>query len=420
MALLKRVVVFVEHFPPFLGSDRTIYELASRAAKNGTKVHFIAIQPLRYLLGKRPEHWSYKENWKSTPKTAHPNITSEYLVLNPYVESMWKRFPPVAYLLTVLLFSFSAIRSILRFQPQIAVAAHASLLLGVVSFLSSKIAFKPLFMGCPDWMSAYAASLVDEKMSRMGPVLLQLIEIILYKLSNGIFAVTHFLKRLLVENGVLNTRIVVIPNGVDVDVFTPHVDTQAIREKYRLGNRCVILFTGHLEAWAGVSVIYDLAVRLDKDYPESVILLVGSGDPTKELFSKLVNKNLGYIVVHAGLHPFEDMPAFTAASDIALCLFPNTPVSHAASPLKLFEYMAAGKAVVATAVTGTVEVMDNSIGCLVKPGNANALCDAVIDLCKNQSKRLEIGEAARKRVEEKYSWDQLSLIFVRECERLLN
>jgi glycosyltransferase involved in cell wall biosynthesis len=415
---IRRMAVFVEHFPPFLGSDRTVFELTKRVAEKGVKVHFVATQPLRYLVGERPDDWSYKDNWVGPPPKVHPNVTCEYLLLSRYLEAMWRRFPPIAYLITLMLFTLRGIHAVLKHQADIVVAAHASPIVGVVSLLSAKMSLRPLMMGCPDWMAAYAASLVEESLSSLGPVLLQLAENLLYQLSNRVFAATHFLKRLLVGYGIPSEKIVVISNGVDVDMFRPDVPAAKIDEKYRLGDRCIVLFTGHLEEWAGVSAIYDLAKRLDKDYPESLILLVGAGDPSTGLLKRLIRDNLGHMFVHAGLHPFEQMPMFTGAADISLCIFPDTPVSHAASPLKLFEYMAAGNAVVATRVAGTAEVLDDSTGVLVPPGEIDQICDAVVELCKDGEKRQRLGEKARERVVTEYSWRKLSDEFLSQCERI--
>jgi len=416
---VRSMVIFVEHFPPFLGSDRSIYELARRVADRGVRIHFIATQPLRYLLGRRPPTWEYAKNWAHPPPKVHPNITADYLIVNQYIRKMWRRFPPLALVLTVLLFAVYSLRPVIENRPQVIVAAHATPIVGVVSLLVSRMTFRKLIVGCPDWMAAYAAELAGASLTSFGPALLQLVEIQLYKWSNGIFAATTFLKNLLVSLGVSAHRIVVIPNGVDPAVFTPWVDTSRVRKRYRLGDVCVILFSGHLEEWAGVSLLYDLAVRLERDYPDSRILLVGSGESIVRLYERLIQGNLGYMVVHAGLRPFEEMPEFTAAADIALCVFPNTPVAHAASPLKLFEYMAAGAAVVATAVSGTAEVLRSGCGVLVPPNDAQAFCNAVLDLCRNCSLREVLGRKARRVVEARYSWFQLADEFLSYCTRAI-
>ncbi|MFW9851018.1 MAG: hypothetical protein ACFFF4_17970 [Candidatus Thorarchaeota archaeon] len=71
----SRIAVFVEHFPPYLGSDRSVFELTKRLAYKGHKVHFIATQPLRYLVGQRSKDWSYKNQWRKKPPQIHQDIS---------------------------------------------------------------------------------------------------------------------------------------------------------------------------------------------------------------------------------------------------------------------------------------------------------------------------------------------------------
>jgi glycosyltransferase involved in cell wall biosynthesis len=416
----KRIAVFVEHFPPFLGSDRSVFELAKRVAEKGVQVHFVATQPLRYLVGQRPDNWSYKNRWKQTPPSVHKNISCTYLYHGYRMERLWKRIFPLAYLITLLLFTVRAIREILRFNTEIVVSAHASPILGLVAFGSARLTRRPILMGCPDWMSAYAAGLVSAGMNTIGPIILQIVEFGLYRWSNRVFAVTEYLAKLVSDLGTPRDKITVIPNGVDIDVFTPDVDVSQIKSKYRLHDRCIVLFSGHLEEWAGVSLIQELARRLSKEAPGSNILLVGSGASMRDLLDTLVGMNLGHMVTMAGLQPFQMMPAFTVASDIALCIFPDTPVSHAASPLKLFEYLATGRAIVATKVSGTMEILDESHGLLVNPGDTSGICDAVIELIQKPELRKELGNLGRKLVEDHYSWTVLSDMFLDVCNSLIS
>ncbi len=415
---IRRLGIFVEHFPPFLGSDRSIFELAKRIADTGVQVHFIVTQPLRYLIGQRPVDWKYQNNWSSPPPKVHENISAEYLLLGKRMSTLWHRFKPLAYLLTIILFTVMSIRAVVRFNPSVVITAHASPIVGIVALLSAKLTAKPLIIGCPDWMSAYAAGLGNESMASFKPVIIQLFEFTMYRCANRIFAATEFLKKLLVSHGLDPKKIVVIPNGADADIFNPDLDVSDIRKKYRLDDRFVVLFSGHLEDWAGVDLIYDLANCLNQRGTDATILLVGAGESTSNLLTRLIRSNLGHMVIHAGLHSYEKMPLFTAACDVALCIFPDTPVAHAASPLKLFEYLSSGKAVVATRVAGTTEVVDSSSGVLVSPGNTEEICDAVVKLNNDSELRNNLGTTGRKLVEEKYSWVKLGQRLLDVCEYL--
>jgi glycosyltransferase involved in cell wall biosynthesis len=348
----------------------------------------------------------------------HENISAKYLLVGGRTQSLWHRFMPLAFIATLIFFIIQSLKEMIIFRPSIVISAHASPIVGVVATVSSKLTFRPLLMGCPDWMSAYAAGLVNKPMNSLGPTILQMVEFGLYNLSNHVFATTAFLKKLLISHGLNPEKITIIPNGVDTSKFTPEVDTTEIRQKHRLENSCVVLFTGHLEDWAGVNLLYDLAEKLNAEVSGALILLVGAGASVSDLFEKLVSKNLGHMLSHAGLHPYEEMPKYTAASDIALCIFPDTPVSHAASPLKLFEYLASGRAVVATHVAGTVEIINDASGILVPPGDVESICNAVVTLCRSKSLREKLGTQGRALVVEKYDWKILGETFLQICSKI--
>ncbi|MHA2159861.1 MAG: glycosyltransferase family 4 protein [Candidatus Thorarchaeota archaeon] len=417
-ARIKRLAIFVEHFPPYLGSDRSVFEHAKRIADTGVQIHFIVTQPLRYLIGRRSPDWEYTKNWSKPPPKVHKNVSAEYLLLGRRTMGLWYKFQPLAYLLTIIFFLIGAIKAVVRFNANVVIAAHASPIVGIVAFLSAKLTTKPLLIGCPDWMSAYVAALTNKSMNSLSPVITQLVEFNLYRWANCLFVVTEYLKKLLVSRGLDPKKIVVIPNGVDVALFNPKVDASEIRKKYQLTNRFVVLFSGHIEDWAGVNLIYDLAKCLNTEIPNSTILLVGAGTSKNKLLDRLNRSNLIHMVTYAGLHSYGEMPLFTAASDVALCLFPDSPVAHAASPLKLLEYLASGKAVVATRVAGTNEILDNNSGMFVAPGNTNDLCDAVVKLSNDNELRKTLGIGGRKRVEEKYSWNVLAQKLLDVCESL--
>ncbi len=404
----KRVAIYVEHFPPYLGSDRTIFELGKRLPSRGYRVHFVATQPLRYLLGRRPKKWSYLENWTTGPPTVGENISARYLLVPKVIDGLWRRTKIFAFPITLLYFLLLSIKELLRFKPDIVIAAHATPIVGVVAGLSSKILRKPLIMGCPDWMAAYAAQLSGGKMSDLGPSLLQVVEIFLIKMAKSSFTVTHFMKRILTLLGIREETIKVIPNGVDSDVFSDQLDQNELKKYYDFAGRTVILYSGHIESWAGLEVVETLTRRLASEFPEALLLLVGAGESIDQLIADVEKSGCTNQFRYAGIKPFSEMPRIVSAIDIALCIFPDSLVSHAASPLKLFEYMGCGKAIVATSVTGTMEALTQEAGVLVKPGDVDEICDKVIELCKNPEQRREIGHKARELVMRKFSWSVLT------------
>ena len=415
-----RLLVFTEHFPPYLGSDRTIFELCMEAARSGNKVHFVATQPLRYLLGKRPRDWSYKKNWTTPPPEVHPNISHRYLLVGKLLEKLWSLSWPLAYLLTIILFTQKSIRELRSFSPDVVVVSHASPIVGLVSVLTSKLCRKPILMMCPDWMAAYAAELRNQTLHDLGPSLINTLEISLIKQCNRSVMVTEFLQRVLSNYGVSLKKSEVIPNGVNTTFFSPNKNVESTRRKYDLLDNTVVLFAGHLDAWTGIEVLSLLSEELAKEVPDARIVLVGAGDAVQQLQDTLRERNLQHVLHYVGQKPFSEMPDHIALADVAICIFPSTLVSHAASPLKLFEYMATEVAIVATKVAGTAEVLTPKAALLVNPRNKEDICSAVVRLCKDPGLRKDLAKEARRLCVELYSWKSLSVSFIRACRAAMN
>jgi glycosyltransferase involved in cell wall biosynthesis len=81
--------------------------------------------------------------------------------------------------------------------------------------------------------------------------------------------------------------------------------------------------------------------------------------------------------------------------------------------------MGSGRAIVATSVAGTSEILDDTTGVLVSPGHVDEICDAVVKLCQNPNLRKELGEKARRVVVQKYTWEFLAGRFLDECRATL-
>ena len=416
----KKVAIFVEHYPPYLGSDRTIFELGKRLPDMGYKVHFIATQPFRYLLGRRPDNWEYKKNWETGPPHVGKDISASYLLLPKGLERLWYLSRIIALPFTLLYFLLLSIKELIRFNPDVTIAAHATPIVGVVSVVASKLLRKPVIMGCPDWMSAYAAQLSGGKMTDIEPLLLQTLEVSLIKSADSAFTITSYMKRVLSRLGIRNKQIKVIPNGVDPEKFTNDQDQDKLKKEYNLEGRTLVLYSGHIEEWAGTEIIVPLTERMAVESPESMLLLVGAGEAVENITELVYEAGTSNQFQYMGIRPFAEMPKIISAADIALCLFPNTLVSHAASPLKVFEYMGCGKAIVATSVSGTVEALTQDAGVLVKPGNTDEICSAIISLCKDPNRRRELGRRARELAVEQYSWTVLTQELSKLITKTLN
>jgi glycosyltransferase involved in cell wall biosynthesis len=182
----------------------------------------------------------------------------------------------------------------------------------------------------------------------------------------------------------------VIPNGVDLDVFHPEV----IREFHH--DLPVLLTARRLVKKNGLEYLIR-AMEFLKN--ECDLLIIGDGPERArlELMAKK-SKNIKFL----GSVPHRDMPKYIACSEIVVI-----PSIIEASSLFMLEAMAMGKPVVASSVGGLPETLGDS-GLLVPPMHPECLANAIRDLLSNNERRRLMGNKARIRVEEKYSWQKIA------------
>ncbi len=195
------------------------------------------------------------------------------------------------------------------------------------------------------------------------------------------------------------SRIVVTPTGVDLEPFLTTEPDPALRTRLGLGDRFVVGWTGSFRKFHGVERAVDALVGL----PDTVLLLVGDGPerPRVEAHARAS----GVDVVHTGTVAHEDLPPLLMAMDVAVVLDPPTGAFHY-SPLKLAEYLAAGRTVIAPDVPHLAGRLRDGVDVvLVPPHDAHALAATLAALRTDPDRRRRIGSAAREAAATGWSWD---------------
>lgn len=188
------------------------------------------------------------------------------------------------------------------------------------------------------------------------------------------------------------SRVHVVPNGVDPARFPTRSP--------RAGRPFTVGFVGTLKPWHGVDVLIDAVRRLGG---AARLLVVGDGPQLQQL--RDAARPLGSQVVFTGALPPAAVPAALAQMDVTVAPYP--PGEAYFSPLKVFEYMAAGTAVVASAIGQLPAVIDDGrTGLLVPPGDPAALAQALIRLRDDSALREALGAQARRAVCEHHTWEQ--------------
>jgi glycosyltransferase involved in cell wall biosynthesis len=224
--------------------------------------------------------------------------------------------------------------------------------------------------------------------------------------STRIFVVSDVSRKDLVACGVDPNRVIVNPNGVALDRFRIGGGDSVRREHGLAEDDLVIGFVGTFGPWHGGPVLARAFCSIAQELPQARLLLVGEGPELQETRQQLVRGGAEGRATFVGKVPSRDVPRYLDACD--LLTSPHVPlpdgVEFFGSPTKLFEYMAAGKAIVASELGQIADVLEHGrSGWLVQPGDAEALAAAVRELAVDPHLRVELGARARNRAAG-YSW----------------
>jgi glycosyltransferase involved in cell wall biosynthesis len=228
---------------------------------------------------------------------------------------------------------------------------------------------------------------------------------------------------MLIAEGVAPERITVIPNGVDLERFSPSDDGVAIRARHSLQDRVVIGHTGTLAVWHGVDHLSCVIRELLPRYRNASLLIVGDGKPLARLSREAELAGVAEQLVLTGRVPHDEMPRYLAAMDIPIAPFTveayGAGVPFYGSALKLFEYLAMGKPVVAARIGQITEVIeDGTSGLLYDPADGHDLVEHVSQLIEQPALRQTLGIGARLAVA-RYSWIETARTVEALARRLL-
>jgi glycosyltransferase involved in cell wall biosynthesis len=227
----------------------------------------------------------------------------------------------------------------------------------------------------------------------------------LLRSADVILAVSEEVAEQVGKRGVPPGRILVTPNGVDIHVFTPDADGESIRRRYGLDGRFVVGWIGGFHKFHGLDLAIDMAARLKETIPGLTLLLVGDGVERQRLESRVAELGLDN-VMFTGTVGHSEVPAHIAAMDLALVLSPKDGQFHY-SPIKLREYMACARPVVASRAGELAEFINEGVdGLLVEPGSVDDLAAAVRSLHESPELRSRLGEAGRDRMVREGSWER--------------
>ena len=249
------------------------------------------------------------------------------------------------------------------------------------------------------------------------PRLAARVERTIWRSADLLIAVSEPLRRRLEQEGVPADRIAVLPNGVEPARFLLDAERAAARERLKLAGRYVIGLVGSFKPWHGTDGLLAGFEDLHRSDPLGHLLLVGDGPLRAQLTEQVRLAGLEKAVTFTGAVPHHEVPAHVIAMDVAVAPYPALEESYY-SPLKLFEYMAAGRAIVASRMGQIAEILvEGESGLLFDPGNVTQLADCLRRLRHSPALAQELGRKARE-ASGSYTWDHNAARLIEQVGRL--
>ena len=197
------------------------------------------------------------------------------------------------------------------------------------------------------------------------------------------------------EAGVARERVRILPNAVDTSLFGIDADDASLRRHLNLDGRFVVGFVGSFKAWHGVDFLFKAFARLCGEDPSYHLLLVGDGPMRAALEDETRRLRLQRAVTFVGSVAHEDVPRYLGLMDVAVAPYPSLQDFYY-SPLKLYEYMAAGRAIVASKIGQVGEaVADKHTGLLYEPNDMEGLLHCLRRLRSDKQLKRDLGKNAR-------------------------
>jgi len=254
--------------------------------------------------------------------------------------------------------SASILGTLFSGKPDVIWAYQPPLTVGVPALWMSFLRRAPLVYEVQD---LWPETLVSTGMmnSKLGLRVLHAFARLVYHRSAAIVVPSHGMKTNIVSKGVPDSKVHVIPNWADEEVYRPVPPDPQLAAEYDLSGKFNVVFAGNLGAAQGLETVLDAAGRL-ADYPDIQFALIGEGLERRKLEAEISDRSLSNVRL-IGQQPAERMASFFALADVLLVHLRRDPLFEIMVPAKTQSYLACGKPIL-MGVAGDAATLINEIG----------------------------------------------------------
>ena len=269
---------------------------------------------------------------------------------------------------------------------------------GLTAWLLARIKHIPFLFEVRDLWPAFAVAVGVLK----NPLLIKLSELLetfLYRHADLVIVNSPGFIQFIKSRGA--TRVELVPNGTDTNMFTPEVDGESFKRLHHLEAKFVVLYAGAHGLSNDLGIVLQSARRL-MPRKDIIFVFLGDGKDKPALQTQVATDGLDNILFLAPI-PKVEMPSALAAADACIAILKPVELYKTTYPNKVFDYMAAGKPVI-LAIDGVIrEVIENAnAGIPVHPGDPEALSQAVLQLADDPELAHRMGYQARVYVKKNF------------------
>lgn len=380
-----RILFLTHYFQPEGNAPASrVYELCKRWMKEGHEVQVITSVP---NVPNGIVYDGYKNRLLQTEVIDGIKTTRVWTYIAPNKGSVKRILNYVSYMLS------GSLAGLFAKRPDVVIATSPQFFCGWAGAIVSKIRRLPFILEIRDiWPESIIA--VGAMTNKLIIRILEKLEKMMYGSATRIVTVGDGYRRQLIQKGVEEDRISVIPNGVDLELFSPQKPNMQFKASYGLDHKFVCSYVGTIGIACGLDVVLRAAQLLEKKQRHNILfLLVGDGAVKDELQQKAREQDLEN-VLFVGRQDKKLVPDFLSITDACLVHLKKTELFRSVLPSKIFDAVAMAKPIILGVegyAAGLVKKM--GAGICIEPENAEQLVQVVETLADNRELCTTLGES---------------------------
>jgi glycosyltransferase involved in cell wall biosynthesis len=394
-----KILIVTHYFPPEIGAPQArMSDLARMWAQSGHDVTVLTGMP-NHPTGVVPVE--YRRKLRVIEKVDGYRIVRTWLYATPNEGVVKKTLGHLSFMMTGLLLGLRKVG-----KPDVVMVSSPTFFSIGAGWALARLKRARLVVEVRDLWPAIFVEL-GVLTNKRAIAALERLELASYRAADAVVVVSEGFRTHITDRGIPAEKVHTIRNGVDISRFQPGEPANP-RTRARLGasdGDVLVLYIGAHGISQGLSVVVDAASRVTNSSVR--FALVGEGADKANVLHRMEELKTTNVASFDGV-PRDDVPGLLAAADICLVPLRDVPLFSTFIPSKIFEYLAAGKPVVASVRGEPGEILREAGAIVVEPEQPQALADAIVRLAENANSRSKMSASGREYVMKNFDRQELA------------